>query len=89
MSWLQVVRCDQVSPSNPAVHQTQVVLALLYNLCCLFLQLVQEFHVFHPCLVYLLAHRVLGFPVALVAQVLQASLVLQLGPVALDFLEGR
>lgn len=66
-----------------------MVLALLYNLCCLFLQVVQEFLVFHPCLVYLLAHRVLGVPVAPVAQGLLASPVFQLGLVALGFLEGR
>lgn len=36
-----------------------VYLVLLYSLCCLFLQVVQEFLVSHPCLVYLLAHRVL------------------------------
>lgn len=84
-----MVRCLQVSPSNLAVHRIQVDLELLYNLCCLFLQVVQEFLVFHPCLVYLLAHRVLGFPVVPVARVLLASLVLQVGLVALGFLEGR
>ena len=55
--------CIYMGNSSPSVKENSqlfVYLALLYNLCCLFLQLVQGFLVVHPCLVYLLAHRVLG-----------------------------
>lgn len=37
-----------------------VYLAVLSSPCCPLYQLVLEFLVSHPCLVYLLAHRVLG-----------------------------
>lgn len=48
------------APSVKRTSQLYTYLALLYSLCCPFPQLAQEFLVFRPCPVYLLAHRVLA-----------------------------
>lgn len=81
--------CHQDFPLSLAIHPDQVGLAVLSSPCCPLYQLVLEFLVSHPCLVYLLAHRVLGFLAVPGVQGLLSFLAVQVHQVALGFPEER
>lgn len=81
--------CLQIFPLNLAIHPDQVGLVLLSSPCCPLHQVVLELLVFRPCLVDLLAHRVLEFLVVPGVQDLLSLLAVQVHQEALGFLEGR